>query len=208
MIELDPFMVVLMIETTLVLVFILLVIFILSKNRAKGEHSASSLLIDKLQDTENIKSKKTRDMIAGHCHLEPGLLDNLLEEIKSSERHLYQQIIKIFLARDIKELKKIDQHIDKVSEPYCKILAHASGNGNEETQIEEKVQKLKIENERLTEQLTIAMSTMDEISAEYTRVFSGTQTELELENSSKKMFEIFQKASGQVKEITPNQGEG
>jgi len=54
------------------------------------------------------------------------------------------------------------------------------------------------DNNRLAEQLTVAMSTMDEISDEYTRVFSGTQTELELENSSKKMFSIFQKAGQKI----------
>nr|WP_305909126.1 hypothetical protein [Methylomarinum sp. Ch1-1]MDP4522014.1 hypothetical protein [Methylomarinum sp. Ch1-1] len=43
------------------------------------------------------------------------------------------------------------------------------------------------------------MKTMDEISAEYTRVFSGKQSELELENSSKKMLRIFQEAENTIR---------
>jgi hypothetical protein len=38
------------------------------------------------------------------------------------------------------------------------------------------------------------MQTIDDITGEYTRVFSGNQSALELENSSKKMLQIFHDA--------------
>jgi hypothetical protein len=118
---------------------------------------------------------------------------------------LYQQIIRIFLNRDATVLGDIDQQIDKISEPYCKMLSYSSGSKDDTDKVKQQEQEndqLTRENERLGEQLTIAMNTMDEISAEYTRVFSGTQTELELENSSKKMFSIFQQASQKIKAST------
>jgi len=201
MMEISPVSMVFMLEASIVLVLLLLILYFVLKNNSKGDEAASSKVIDKLQDTEKLKSKKLAELISEHCELEQGDLDNLLAEVKKNERNLYQQIIRIFLKRDVDLLGKIDQHIDKFSEPYCKILSHASGGGGEkEKELEEKLNKLAEENTRLAEQLTIAMNTMDEISDEYTRVFSGTQTELELSNSSKKMFSIFQKAGVKISE--------
>ncbi len=189
-----------MLEASVVLFILILLIFLFSKNNRKKEYAASAKVIDQLQDTENIKAKKLASLFSTHCKLEQEVLNSLLTEIKSSERNLYQQIIKTFLTRDVKLLGKIEQQIDKISEPYCKVISHASSGKVEDKESEEKLQRLTEENKRLAEQLTIAMNTMDEISAEYTRVFSGTQTELELENSSKKMFDIFQQASQKIGE--------
>jgi len=199
MIELSPVSMIFLVEISIVLFLFLVLLFFVSKNKRKGEHAASSKIIDKLKNIEKIKAKKLAELISEHCELEPEDLEGFLAEVKSNERKLYQQIIRIFLKRDVELLGKIDQHIDKFAEPYCKVLAHASGGDAEkEKELEEKLNKVVEENKRLAEQLTIAMSTMDEISDEYTRVFSGTQTELELENSSKKMFSIFQKAGQKI----------
>ncbi len=202
MIELDSIMVVFMAEAVLVLFLLIFALLLLSRKHAIGAQEASGKVIDKLQDAEKIKAKKLSELVSVHCAIEPELLNDLQVEIKNSERHLYQQIIRIFLNRDKQVLKEIDQQIDSLIEPYCKLLTHSSG-GREDTdkvsQQEQKNDQLAMENERLKEQLTIAMDTMDEISAEYTRVFSGTQTELELDNSSKEMFAIFQQAGQKIK---------
>jgi len=199
MVELDSVMFVVMLEALLALSIVISLILFLARKKKQKEQLASNELIDKLQDTEKIKVKQMNELISTHCELEPGRVNELLEEVQTSERNLYKQIIKIFLNRDIKLLGNIDQHIESLAEPYCKLLSHSSGGGSE---VEEQIQKLTSDNERLSEQLTIAMNTMDEISAEYTRVFSGTQTELELENSSKKMFEIFHQAGKQIDDMS------
>ncbi len=200
MIELSLVNIIFMLEASIALLLMMLVWFLISKNNSKGDEVASNKVIDKLQGTEKLKAKKLAELISENCELEPEELNNLLAEIKANERNLYQQIIRIFLKRDVALLGRIDKHIDKFSEPYCKILSHASGGGGKEKELEDSLNKLTESNDRLAEQLTIAMNTMDEISDEYTRVFSGTQTELELENSSKKMFSIFQKAGLKISE--------
>jgi len=143
-------------------------------------------------------------MITENCNIAPDVVKGLLNEISSSERILYQQIIQIFLNRDVELLNDMDQYIDNISEPYCKIIRHSSGNAEESDTLnaaEDKIERLMQQTERLGEQLTVSMNTMDEISAEYSRVFSGTQTELELENSSKKMFAIFHDAEQQIRDL-------
>jgi hypothetical protein len=203
MIELNSVFVVLMTEALAGLVLLVLGFLFITRKKSSGEQIAASKLIDKLEDTENIKAKQLQDMITESCNIAPDEVKELLNEISSSERVLYQQIIQMFLSRDIEMLNDMDQYIDGISEPYCKIIRYSSGNTEESNALEvaeDKIESLMQQTERLGEQLTVSMKTMDEISAEYTRVFSGTQTELELENSSKKMFSIFQDAEQRIKD--------
>ena len=203
MIEINSVIVILMAEALAALfLFVLVFMFFAKRKKSNGEISASDL-IDKVEVTEHLKVKNLQKLIQDNCSIEPDVLDALLKEITSNERILYQQIIQLFLKKDSDVLNNIDEHIDNLSEPFCKLLIHSSSNEMESGKsavVEDKLQRLMQENSRLSEQLSVAMNTMDEISAEYTRVFSGRQTELELENSSKKMFEIFNTAEQEIKE--------
>jgi len=204
MIELNPVFVVLMVEGFAGLILLVLSLLFFSRNKNLGEQVVANKLVDKLEDTEKIKAKQLESMIAENCDMAPDVIKGLLNEINSSERILYQQMIQMFLNRDVKLLNDMDQYIDNLSEPYCKIIRHSSGNGEGPGTLkvtEEKIEELMSKNERLSRQLTVAMNTMDEISSEYTRVFSGTQTELELENSSKKMLAIFQDSERQLRAL-------
>ena len=204
MIELNSVFVVLMAEALAGLVLLVLVFLLFSRKKNSGEQTAANKLIDKLEDTENVKAKELGNMIAENCNIAPDVVKGLLDEISASERVLYQQMIQMFLKKDIKLLKDMDQYIDNISDPYCKIIRHSLANVDESGALEaaeEKIERLMQQTERLGEQLTVAMNTMDEISAEYTRVFSGTQTELELENSSKNMFTIFHDAEQQIRDL-------
>ena len=204
MIELSSLTVVFMIEATLTLFVLILVLFLIQKSKNKGEYANSVKVINKLQRAEKGKEKKLTALFSAHCELGSDAVNDLLAEVKAGERALFQKIIRIYLNKDAKVLSQIDKQVDKLSDPYCKALAQSSGgNAEKDKQYEDKFEKLVLENKRLAEQLTIAMTTMDEISAEYTRVFSGTQTEMELENSRKKMFGIFRKAADSL-DITSN----
>ena len=212
MIELNSVFVVLMAEALSGLILLLLGFLLFTRKQTLGEQTAANKLIDKLENTEDIKTKQLEDMIAENCNIEPDVVKGSLNEISSSERVLYQQMIKMFLNRDVELLNEMDQYIDNISEPYCKIIRHSSGNVEESGELEvaeDKIEKLMQEAARLGKQLTISLNTMDDVSAEYTRVFSGTQTELELENSSKKMIAIFHDAEQQIKDLfKDNEAEG
>lgn len=206
MVELNSIVVVILVEALLALFLLIFIWLLLSKKKVARDQQASHDFIDKLQNNEKNKEKKLIEIFSTHIHLEEMLEKELLAEMMSSERHLYQQIIQLFLKKDIDVLIAIGQYVDDFSQPYHKLLAYSSEKGlvntaplEEQKQIN---QHLIQENERLGEQLVIAIKALDEISDEYTRVFSGTQTELELENSSKKMFTIFQQAEQKTKANT------
>jgi hypothetical protein len=131
-------------------------------------------------------------LLSDKCGLDRPTVNRALQEITDSEKALLQIIIKLFLQREIGLLTEIDEKISNLSEPYCQLLIKMShGSSNSSTSISND-QGLEFINQQLVRQLNTAMQTIDDITAEYTRVFSGNQTGLELENSRKKMMQIFQ----------------
>ncbi len=206
MMELNSVWGVLLIEGFMALTLLVIVFVLLSKKKKAAEHTAAYDLIDKLEESKNINAKKLRAMILEHCAVEPDVLTELLGKINQNEQQLYKQILHIFLNRDMRLLDDLDQYIAGLSEPYFTMLEFTSNKAavsleKQEKQSEDKVEveRLMRVNKKLGAQLSEAMATMDEVLEEYTRVFSGTQTELELKNSSKKMFEIFRYAEQRVK---------
>ena len=202
MIELNSIFVVLLVEGLVCLVLLVIGGWLFFNKKNSGEQVAVHELIDKLEDTGNFKAKKQDEMVSKYCVKESDELKQLLSDITENEHVLYQQIIKMFVDRDVDLLQAIDQPIDKLSEPYYKIIRYVSENAaatEQQALSDNDLHRLKQENEKLGVQLKEAMHTIEEITAEYSKVFSGTQTELELENSSKKMFGIFKNAEHQVR---------
>jgi predicted transcriptional regulator len=102
-------------------------------------------------------------------------------------------------------LGEIDKNIGRLSEPYCQILGEMATHHT--VAAESSDDDLKKINEQLVRQLDVALQTIDEITAEYTRAFSGNQTALELENSSKKMQQIFQSAERNIRQAMIHHGD-
>lgn len=199
MIELDTALIILMVEALVGLVLLAIVLLFLFAKRKKREHVAANELITRLEEAEIKRSKKLGELIKENCEIDNNQLQEILREIRNCEHALYQQILQIFLQRDAALLKEIDRAINKLANPYCRILQESNGlvdpgSIEELERAKAQISQLKKEGKQLAEQLEKALHTMDEISTEYTRVFSGKQTELELENSSKKMLRIFQEA--------------
>lgn len=204
MIELDSALIILMAEALAVLSILALGVLWLIFRRKKKEHAAAKELINRLEEAEIGRIKKLGQVIQEHCLIDNDKLKEILKEISQCERTLYQQILQVFLRRDVAVLQDIDRYVNKLATPYCQLLQESNslegaGNEAELEQARERIRRLKQEGALLSEQLQKAMQTMEEISNEYTRVFSGTQSELELSNSSKKMMGIFQQAEKSIR---------
>ena len=206
MIELDSILVVFMLETLAALTLLVVGFVIFSSRKNASDQSIIDGLIDEYGENELDKAGKFNQLVSENCTLSSDELSMLVDEVSGNERMLYMKIVQIFLKKDVDMLKGISEHIDKISEPYCRILLNTVPGASEMDAIEGKMTQLVKENTQLSAQLGVAMSTMDEISAEYTRVFSGSQTELELENSSKKMFKIFADTQQKIRKLHSSTG--
>lgn len=209
MIELSPLMTILLIEALVVLVLLTIIFLLVFRKKNIDRQVAVQGLIAKLKKNEKKKALERSEIITEQSDIDPEIVSEFISEISVKERELYKQIIQIFLNKDANKLKRIDQYFDGLAESYLSTVSYLSQNNEVESEVSpaELLQATVAttdneEQDNLKEKLAVAINTMEEISAEYTRVFSGTQTELELENSSKKMFQIFRDANSQVKAST------
>ncbi|MCF6204706.1 MAG: hypothetical protein L3J59_13725 [Methylococcaceae bacterium] len=202
MIELNSITVVLLVEALIVLLLLILIFLMVYRSRSSANHTAVHKLINKLEKDDNYKTKDLEKVFTESCGLNPGLSEEIINEISIKERKLYKQIVKIFFNRDIKLLAKVDQYINSLSEPYVSLIRHSEVNNQAETKeiefTKSKINSLEQENDFLREKVAAATDTMKEISDEYMRVFRGTQTELELRKSSIKMFQIFRETKKRI----------
>ncbi|MDD1622308.1 MAG: hypothetical protein LUQ11_12595 [Methylococcaceae bacterium] len=208
MMELDSALVILMAEVLVVMIALALTLFFIGRNRRHKELAEIEQFINRMGDEELLKSRMLETILVENCGIDGDAAAMTLREVSDAERALLQRIIQLFLERNPALLSEIDQLIANLSDPYCKLLAGgsatvtgggtgaASGSGSG---VDNKIAGLERINQQLVRQLDTAMKTIDEITAEYTRVFSGNQTALELENSSKKMQQIFQDVERNIK---------
>ncbi len=207
MTALDSALVILLVEGLVVMVVFGLTVFFISRNRRSKEMGEIERFINQLAEEEALKGKLLENILIENCGIDSDTAAVVLREVGNAERALLQRIIQLFLQRDPALLSEIDQLIANLSDPYCKLLAGgppstargAIAANAPETAANNKVAGLERINQQLVRQLETAMKTIDEITAEYTRVFSGNQTALELENSSKKMQQIFHDVQQQLK---------
>lgn len=204
MMALDSALVILMAEALAAMTLLALVVFFMARSKRGKEMAAVDRFITQLSEEEAIKSRLLETILVENCGVERGTVGVTLQEVSDAERALMQRIIQLFLQRDPGLLSEIDQLIANLSDPYCKLLAGpgsglgvagaTTGSGSDK-----KIAGLERINQQLVKQLDTAMQTIDEITAEYTRVFSGNQSALELENSSKSMQQIFQDAKQRIR---------
>jgi hypothetical protein len=122
------------------------------------------------------------------------------------ENELYRHIIRAFLDRDPAKLAELDDYVQGVSEPYCRLIAELIAHLQEQAQLpkaevqvwEQKLAEAETAGveaqaraERINHQLTLALSTLDEVSSEYTKMFGESHGAEELQASRKRMLEAF-----------------
>ena len=192
-----------LLEEVLGVGLLLLVVFFARARSKYGKEIAEiERFISRFEEEEPLKIGVLENILLENCGLKPDLAADILQQVLVSERALLQRIVHMLLKRDSTCLPEIEQLIAKLSKPYCNLLTETELGFAESSNLrkETKVFELEKVNKQLVRQLETAMQTIDEISSEYTRVFSGHQTQLELDNSSKKMQQIFKDIEQRIKQ--------
>lgn len=200
MMALDSALVILMAELLAALIILALALFFIARNKRNNEMKAIDSFINQLDEQASFKNQPLDHLLTQTCGLDKKTVQATLQEVSDSERALMQKVIQLFLKREMALLNEIDQAIGNLSEPYCRLLENMTTSSDKAAAPVGNTQALERINQQLVRQLDTAMQTIDEITSEYTRVFSGNQTELELENSSKKMLQIFQDSIRNLKQ--------
>ncbi|MCX7086900.1 MAG: hypothetical protein NTV00_02480 [Methylococcales bacterium] len=215
MIELDSVVVILMIEALVALFLLVMGLYLWSRKKKSGDFQVAHALINQLGETHTLRTERLENLIVESCELEAGDLQALLKNIDVREKALYQQIIQVFLNRDPKVLKELDAYIQDLSKPYCAMLKKVGGNNAPNAAAtataaaaaeadlaiaQEKIARLMDKNSAITQQLQLALRTVDEVSDEYTQMFNGTKGEIELRASYRRFMRIFQSIENDANE--------
>ena len=213
MIELDSVVVILMIEALVALFLLVLGLYLWSRKKKSGDFQVAHALINQLGETHTLRTERLGNLIIERCELEAGDFEALLKNIDAREHALYQQIIQVFLNRDPKVLKELDAYIQDMSKPYCAMLKKVGNNtpnaaataatATAEADLaiaQEKIARLMDKNSTITQQLQLALRTVDEVSDEYTQMFNGTKGEVELRASYRRFMRIFQSIENDANE--------
>lgn len=177
-------------------------LYLLRKRRGK-ELAEIDRFINDLDEQGFVRDQALENFLGERCGISSSEIQALLERVNASERALFRDVIQLFLKRELALLSEIEHKIGGLSQPFQELLA-TQGQANTDTpghgDHSQQLAGMERINQQLVRQLDNAMKTIDEMSAEYTRVFGGNQTALELENSSKKMLQIFHNAEREIRE--------
>ncbi len=190
MMALDSALVILMAEILAAVLVLAGTWFWVIRNKRNKEISAIDNFVNQMNEQAQFRNQPLNRLLSEVCGLRKEEVQETLQQVSDNERALMKTVIELFLKREMTLLNEVDKCIGDLSEPYCSLLAKLSAMPK--TSAPENTQSLERINQQLVRQLDTAMQTIDEITAEYTRVFNGNQTELELENSAKKLLQTFQ----------------
>ncbi len=207
MIEINEVFAVFVGEALIALLLVFVIMLLISMKRRKRDRMAASGLIKKVSKGSELREKEMLDLLGEDSGVDEESLKEIINEMRVQERGLYQHVIQLYLKRDARMLSKIDSQVQALAEPYKRLLSEKSGGGKVDPTLLEEMEKIKLEqellrndNERLATQLGVAMETMDEVSTEYSMMFSGSKAVDELSASKERMFKIFQKGGEKFEE--------
>lgn len=212
MIELDATLAILMLEALIVLIGLVLLFIVMNANKKNKEHAAADSLIKKVNKSSAERNENLTDVLTNIRAIDLEMQQQVMQDISAQERQLYQEIVRLFLQKDVSTLSKIDNCIKGLSEPYFKLIQTQSGAGDSAvssddiSSAQQTISKLQTTCKRLSDQLNTALSSVDEISSEYSRIFNGTKNEEELQKSCKKMLHLYRQAQQQLLDRSSEKG--
>ena len=180
------------------LVVLFVIFFVLGKDKQAQRKAVSSITKKFKKDHSQRSTDITADL--AFASVDGQLLEEFLRDIEQKEAKLYRQIMSMFLQKDVSLVKACDKSIAEVSAAYWeglrKSIQHRPGtvDNAESLKAEANLKEALLEQERLNDELTATLTTLDEVSNEYSHLFSSNKDQEELAASKERMLACFQQA--------------
>ncbi|MES9991122.1 MAG: hypothetical protein ABW098_04175 [Candidatus Thiodiazotropha sp.] len=157
----------------LVLSGLLLFFTLMRKGRIR---KAATHLAERVQSDKANREKRLKVLLQDSYKLADDDLEQTTHNIMQTEMLLYQNVINGFIKDDQVHLQQLDVDVENLVLGYQGLGAPESTATSEQgpaTEESEDINKLKEENERLSEELRVTMDTMGRMLNEYSTMFSG-----------------------------------
>jgi len=204
MIQLDTLTLFLLLEAIAVLTLAVVIGIWLLSRRKRRERQTVNNLINRLKKVEHGQCQELEESLREIQTLPDDKRRALIDEIMEREKALYRQIMKLFLERDLSLLGKLDERVRELTKPYHELLRDLPPGEDPATAValakaEEEIMRLKLETERLAEQLQVAVETIDDLSTEYTRMFAPDKTNEDMEASRRRILDTLRQNEHRLK---------
>jgi hypothetical protein len=148
---------------------LLLILTLLRKGRIR---QAATHLAEKVQAEKAMRAERLKALLADAYHLQSPVLDQTVHNIVQYEMTLYQNMLNGFLRDDQIYLQQIDVDVENLVIGYQSLGVFVDESGGSAEGDGEEFDKLKAENERLSDELKVTMDTMGRMLNEYSTMFS------------------------------------
>ncbi len=185
MIELGILPLLLLVELLLlssVTAVVLGVMLLLGRRRARA--GARALMARVREDAER-RDQETRKLLQERFGLEGDELEAFAQRLSREEKRFYQSQITTFLRRDGDAFANLNIDVEALVQPYRELPERQPAAADDEAVAMEpqqqspdadesaELERLRDENERLSDELRITMETMGRMLNEYSSMFSG-----------------------------------
>ncbi len=167
----------LLIATTLLSV--LLIVF--SVMRRLRDRRAAAEIVQKVKEDEARRTAETKKIMRHRFGFDDGKSEELAVRIDHEERAFYQNAINMYLRRDASALASLNITFEAAVDHY-RTLQPPGGSGSAKPVNESgELKRLKDENKRLSEEISVTMQTMGRMLSEYSAMFAEKAKEQEEE---------------------------
>jgi hypothetical protein len=195
-----------LIEALAAMTIVTLVLVVLMFVRKSRDRKAAAVIIQKVKEDESRRTAETKKIMLHKFGFDDGDAEKLAVRTDRAERVLYQSIINMYLQRDANALESLNISFETAVEPYRTLEppggSGASGNTGDES---EDLKKLKEENKRLSEEISVTMQTMGRMLSEYSTMFA--EKAQEQESDIQQEVEAQQPEDFQAEEQEPEQAQ-
>ncbi len=177
MIELSQLSVLIMIEAILALAILSGVLGYFAISRKARIRKAAHHLAERVQSDKPARSERLKTLLSEQYGLTGNELEQTLHNITQVEMQLYQNLINGYLKDDQVHLQQVDVDEENLVLAYqglkpvqdTEVPTHAADDSSDE----EELNRLREENQRLSDELRVTMDTMGRMLNEYSSMFSG-----------------------------------
>ncbi|RLJ15751.1 hypothetical protein DJ030_17940 [bacterium endosymbiont of Escarpia laminata] len=180
MIELSRLTLLLLGELMLGLLLLSGVLIALGMIKKGKERKAAQILVAKIQTDKIMRKERLQQRLSNDFRYEGETLNQAVHDLTQAEMKLYQNIINGFLKRDVVAFEQIDIDMENLVVGYQALElpegAGATGGAVSGTDGAEdgETERLKAENERLSDELRVTMDTMGRMLNEYSSMYAGS----------------------------------
>jgi hypothetical protein len=176
MIELSQLTVLIMIEVIIGLAIVCGVLGFFALRRKGKIRQAAHHLAERVQNDKAARSQRLKSLLSDQYGLSGNELEQRLHNIMQAEMKLFQNLINGYIKDDQVHLQQIDVDEENLVLAYQGLKPVGGATAAVTTDsgdAEEEVQRLRDENQRLSDELKVTMDTMGRMLNEYSSMFAG-----------------------------------